>query len=271
MPIDPKQLEQELFDMNAADTQDALSTIGYTRPHFGYLGKGDNSSTIKNPERKWNREVYVYTKDGARKNRPTSVPLDPRVLIAYQDYSGNADVPVILAAPNGTDQIQVVGINGREAFNTTSGLTPMEAYIEQLVPKRAIMWHERAIKTTGAALASIYDVNQEHTIYTYQLPGANGDVFTNGFVLRAGTYTFWALGKTTANSGKVDWSLDGAAAFTTGQDWLGAANNIRKTVASVTIALSGWHKLTGTINGKNVGSGGYELLLTSYGFDPASD
>ena len=145
-------------------------------------------------------------------------------------------------------------------------------------PKSAEMQHDQAVAIAGNALTSMVQTLQRYNTLTYQsTASANGDAFENGFMLRAGTYTFYVLGNTNTNCGKLDWYLktDGGAygaAFTTGQDWYSnpAVYNVIKSVASVTIASDGYYTIKGVINGKHASSSAYFHSLTKYWFAPAS-
>jgi hypothetical protein len=100
---------------------------------------------------------------------------------------------------------------------------------------------------------------------------ADGDAFTNSFVLAAGTYTLAAFGFTQTYNGIIDWYIDGVLAVS-GQDWYSSpvALNITKT-ASVTVSGNGRHVLKGVINGKNGSASEYSWSLTKVYLVPASD
>ena len=138
--------------------------------------------------------------------------------------------------------------------------------------KRAMMFHHAATVTTGGAITITIDTAQAFNFRCSQAGAANGDVFTHGCYLVAGTYTFYVLGVTSNTRGKCDWKLDGVT-ITTGQDWYSASatRNVIKTVSSVSVATSGWHTLQCTTNGKNGSSSGYIIDLTAYWFKQASD
>ena len=164
-------------------------------------------------------------------------------------------------------------VNGNlvAASDLNTALRDNFQYLYNAIPNRTLLWHHQALSTTGNALARTYDANQYQNLYAYQNAGANGDKFTQGFYLRAGTYTFYIIGLTGSNSGKVDWTLDGAASpFMQGQDWYSASTtyNVIKSVANVLVTGSGYHKLQGKINGQNGASTGFNLKLTAYYFMP---
>lgn len=136
-------------------------------------------------------------------------------------------------------------------------------------PTRAYIWADemyvnnltRALTIDGLQIANMYQT-------TF---GNNGDFFTAGFFLAAGTYTVTVVGVTNSSFGKADWLVDGASA-TTGQDWYSASitRNVIKTF-SLTIAAGGYHTLQVTVNGKNASSSGFTLGFTKIFIVSASD
>lgn len=78
---------------------------------------------------------------------------------------------------------------------------------------------------------------------------ANGDTYTFSFVLAAGTYTLTVNGRTTIDSGIVDYYLDDVL-ISSSEDWysLLTVENVSKT-QSVTIAVGGRHTLKTIVNG----------------------
>lgn len=138
--------------------------------------------------------------------------------------------------------------------------------------RRAVMWHDESSITVGATpLNAVAFANQEfYTLSNIPTP-ANGDTFTQSFVLDAGTYTLYILGNTNTSRGKIDWYIDNVS-IATGQDWYsgGAGDNTIKTVAGLVIT-AGYHVLKGVVNGKNASSSGYYIYLTKYWFKPATD
>lgn len=161
-----------------------------------------------------------------------------------------------LKLPNGT-----LAIVGSVATYTPAGGGGTSA-------QAAVMWHDNAKIVSGNALTIVQDGSQQYNVWSYQATPANGDIFEHYFELASGTYTMEVLGLSANSRGKIDWTIDGAAAVS-GQDWYsgGLTYNVRKT-ASVTIATSGGHTLRGTINGKNAGSSDYQMLITRIAFRP---
>jgi hypothetical protein len=116
------------------------------------------------------------------------------------------------------------------------------------MPRRATMWMDESTVLVGAALLRIGPGTSEIYGHMQQNPGANGDTFTNSFVIAAGVYTFYVLGNTNTDQGAVDWYIDNVRVVTA-QNWNAAlAGNVLKT-ATVTIPYSGYHVLKGVATG----------------------
>ncbi len=119
--------------------------------------------------------------------------------------------------------------------------------------------------TGGIVLSTLS--TQLFNLYGAQGTPADGDKIQTTILLKAGTYDVFVLGATDGNRGKIDWDLDGAAAFISGQDWYnaGAQNSVVKT-GTATVAADGRHLLSATINGKNASSSNYFFVLTAIWF-----
>lgn len=158
-----------------------------------------------------------------------------------------------------------------QASNLASGYYPDTRPFNDL-PLRAVLWREDDLITSGNALTKATDATQRYATYSYQSTAANGNTFTQGFWLRAGTYTFAVLGVIGGSYGKVDWYLDDVV-IVSGQDWYNGSTvvNTIKSNGSIVVIGDGYHVLKGVINGKNVSSSDYLLLLTRYIFTPAAD
>jgi|GEM_PF-6791442 len=139
-------------------------------------------------------------------------------------------------------------------------------------PKRGLMLHRAATVLAGNAMTSYCTAAYNYDNYTVQIPAANNDSFSHGCFLRAGTYTFEAWGTTSNNRGKIDWTLDGNV-IVAGQDWYSAAATgfVVKTVAAHVVATDGWHRLVGTVNGKNGASSNFFIALHVYWFKQVPD
>jgi hypothetical protein len=130
-------------------------------------------------------------------------------------------------------------------------------------PKSAVMFHRYAKVLVGNALLVQHDADHDFAGYVYQNPGANGDTFACSFSLSPGTYTLNVLGITFNTTGKVDWYIDDVLVVS-GQDWysVGVVYAVVKT-AAVTVIGHGRHTLKGVINGRNVASTGWLVVLTA--------
>lgn len=139
------------------------------------------------------------------------------------------------------------------------------------MPERWFLWHPAAIVVTGNALVYTVSATQWGNGYAEQSTPAINDEFSQSFYLAAGTYNFYALGVTFTDCGITTWSIDGGSIGT--MDWYStpAAFNALKSITSITIATSGYHKLTGKAATKNASSTNYKQLLTHYYFRQATD
>jgi hypothetical protein len=128
-------------------------------------------------------------------------------------------------------------------------------------PLSAVMFHRYALVVVGNAIAITHDSLDDFAHRAGQTLAADGDTFTHQFFLAAGVYTLNALGMTNANSGRIDWYIDGVTVVSL-QDWYSAvdAHNVIKT-AAVTVVGGGQHVLKGVVNGNTVPSGGYYVRL----------
>jgi hypothetical protein len=149
------------------------------------------------------------------------------------------------------------------AADLNAGWTENIKYIAQNLPHHVTLWHNTSLVTAGNALASVSAPSQYYYWAWLQNVSADADSFTQSFVCASGTYDFYILCRKTANSGKVDWTLDGVS-IDTAMDFYNAAtlNNQILTIADVSISTPGRHKLQATVNGKNASSGGYDVQIT---------
>ena len=148
--------------------------------------------------------------------------------------------------------------------NTTQIATTafVQAAFASTYPSHATLWHDEDVKTAGNAFTYVTDTSQNYATYTWQTASANGDAFSQTFLLAAGTYTFYALGLRGTNFGIIYWTVDGTLIAV--QDFYNGSNayNFINTQASVRITTSGLHTLVGTVTGKNASSTGYDIKLT---------
>ena len=140
------------------------------------------------------------------------------------------------------------------------------------MPTRATMWHDASIVTAGNAIVITHDALQNYSLFSQQPNAADGDTFTQSFLLAAGTYTLAVLGQTNNSKGRIDWYIDNVKVVSL-QDWYsaGVVYNVVQSVASITVTGSGRHVLKGVINGHNGSSSNYWMLLTKIWLVPASD
>jgi hypothetical protein len=155
----------------------------------------------------------------------------------------------------GSDEISLTGLSG-----------------ENIWPQRATMFHDESTVITGNALRFSIYTTQKYNYREYQYTPANANSFSNSFVIKNGTYSITFCGKTGSDFGKIDWYLDGVKIIE-GQDWYSAASaeNVEKTTINIAITTNGYHRLIGTVNGKNDSSTSYYIALTKYWLKPTAD
>lgn len=134
-----------------------------------------------------------------------------------------------------------------------------------IYPTRATMWHDESLTLSGTTLSQIMATGLIYYFYCLQNPCANGNSFSNSFLLASGTYTFDIWGFADNNRGKIDWYVDDVL-IVSGQDW---ASGSFKSVSSISIVGNGRHVLKGVINGSTTGN--YYMCLTKFAFIPSSD
>lgn len=139
-------------------------------------------------------------------------------------------------------------------------------------PTRALVFHHESLVTNGNGLTIFISTAHQFASAAYQNASADADSFTHSFMLKGGTYTFVRLGITAPNSGIIDWTLDGTPILSSDDYYsAGLTVNVRKSTGSISVVGNGRHVLTGTVNGKNASSGGYDIPLTYLALLPASD
>jgi hypothetical protein len=167
---------------------------------------------------------------------------------------------------SGTQTVDGVDVSAHAA-NTSNPHSVTAAQASALaladLPLCYFAFHELSSIAAGNALAYDNDPRQLHGITAFQSVAADGDTFTQTFLLKVGTYTFSFFGMTKNDCGKVDITLDGTS-IATAQDWysLAVARNVQKDVAAVVVAASTRHTLQVKVNGHNAGSSGYYVRLT---------
>lgn len=171
-----------------------------------------------------------------------------------------------------TEPVTWVAIQLVDADDLNEQISGNLAYLYDNLPIRASMFHDTSLPTSGDSIITAITTTQPYNHTAYQTTAADGNSFTQSFVLAEGTYTLSILGQTRGDAGMVDWYVDGVVVGA-GQDWYsgGVVSNVVKTVADIVIVESGRHVLTGVINGKHASSSNYTLRLTKMWFSPAAD
>lgn len=183
-----------------------------------------------------------------------STDLSDTALLARLASPALSGTPTAPTAAGGTNTTQLA----TTAFVTTAVATSY--------PTHATLWHDEDVKTVGNAFTYVLDALQAYATYTWQTASANGDAFSQTFMLAAGTYTFYVLGLRGTSFGSINWTVDGTLIAV--QDFYNGsgAYNFINSQGSVSIATSGRHTLVGTITGKNGSSSGYDMKLTKMWF-----
>lgn len=146
-----------------------------------------------------------------------------------------------------------------------------EGGAESIYPDRATLWHDESTVLSGGVITLSITNTQVYNIRYFQTGPANGDSFTQSFILKAGTYDLKVIGETGTDRALIDWYVDNVKVISL-QDWYagaGAANVIKS--ASVSVVGNGRHVLKGTVNGKHASSTSYFILLTKMWFVSAVD
>jgi len=89
----------------------------------------------------------------------------------------------------------------------------------------------------------------------------NADACSYKAYLSAGTYTIAVVGRKFSVAGITDFLIDAVSQGTL--DWYdaGSVQNFRQTIANIVVATSGLKTIQMLVNGKNAGSGGYQLRI----------
>lgn len=143
-----------------------------------------------------------------------------------------------------------------------------------IYPKRATMWHEDATVLVGAVLTHTVPTSagQRYNTFSSCAVGANGDSWSHGCLLEAGTYTMKMLGIKVTWAAKIDVTVGGVAVFT-GLDWYAAAvaYNTKRVSAAFVLPTSGWQTVVITVNGRHASATGWRIPLTYYHIKQAAD
>lgn len=138
-------------------------------------------------------------------------------------------------------------------------------------PKRATLWHDEALVVVGTTLLTLVNASQKYYTYTQLTTPADGDSWTQGFFLAAGSYTLSFLYVQGTSGGKVDWYIDDLLVVSQLECYAAATTwNVLQT-ASVSVLTSGAHVLKGIVNGKHASSAGYFAQFTKMWLAPSAD
>ena len=137
-------------------------------------------------------------------------------------------------------------------------------------PKRATMWHENITIISGSSgIVKLQNGTQMHAIIVYQNPRTDGDAFTQSVFLKAGLYTFQALGRLSTDGGKIDWYIDSTLVIS-GQDWYASITTYNIIYSDIVpVLFDGYHQIKGVVNGKNASSSSYTMIFINYSMVPA--
>lgn len=180
------------------------------------------------------------------------------------DYAWSQDTPT--TNPDGAYHVTGSHCEGAPVVE------PLFSKAGELLPARATMWHDENTLVSGTTMTPNYIPGQLYALLSYSPSPANGDSFSQSFILSKGLYSFHVLGYSDVYRGMIDWYLDNFK-IVSGQDWYaaGATYNVIKSAASVQVKTDGYHKLVGTVNGKNPLALAYSIALTKYWFKPTTD
>jgi hypothetical protein len=239
-------------------------TVSSTIPVFQYFGWSSSGGgfvsgdfEMGNPAAK---KVAIYTNGVS----------NPRLII---DGSGNITFQTGTFFPaQYTTGGRPVYVKGAVAYDTTlgklivGGLTDWEA--GAIYPTTAFVPASFMKITAGGGTRTISGVSGQYLGVVRPSTHANGDAFSLDFFIKAGTYTFHRLLFKASDSGKVDWTLDGAS-IVTGEDHYNGVNTfgVENTTGSIVITGDGMHTLVATVNGKNGSSSSYYTNYAAVWFD----
>lgn len=195
--------------------------------------------------------------------------------------SGHPTATVATAplAANGAKQGDELYItDGNSLANKSSGNGVMAFYDPVLngwvrtgfLPKRASLWHQESTVISGNAITTVVDASQAYAAVWAQLASADGDEFSQSFLLQPGNYTLYILGTTSSDHGILEWYIDDVFQFS--NDWYTgvAARNVVMSGAIVVIG-NGIHIIRGKTNGKNAASSNFVAAITHMWIKPTAD
>ena len=227
-----------------------------------------------------NSEVPITGANTANWGKQHVVSGSTNYTVAIAACSGNAgkflslritNTGITTVDPNGSEAID--GVSSRIYFQDsfvilyTDGSNVFTVY--QKTASRGVIIPIQSFNKNSATIKAI-NTSQYWNLIEYQSSAANGDWLEDCIFLQKGTYTCECLGYTQGVNGILDWTLDGVSQ-TTGQDWYSASpvNDVSKTF-TLTVPYTGYHKLKGTVNGKNASSSNYYWVLTYINIYPSA-
>ena len=132
-----------------------------------------------------------------------------------------------------------------------------------LYPTHAVMWFGNFDIVSGTpSIGWSNNINAFFGGYFVTTSGQdNGDSYEHTFTLKKGTYSIRTRGASGTSRGKIDFYIDGVLVIDS-QDWYGSTAELEKIETSISVATSGRHTLTLTVDGKNGSSSGYLVGLS---------
>lgn len=115
--------------------QSMSEASGETRPELAYTSKGDGTTTFINPNRQFNREVFVHTRIGGNLKPAGSVSLDTKAGIFYEDSEDNVNRPVWIVTRKGRRMVTDLALV--QGTIDSDGLTPLEQKIRNIETVKA--------------------------------------------------------------------------------------------------------------------------------------
>lgn len=209
---------------------------------------------------------------------PADDPTNNRTKITIAASGGGSSSPLTTKGDvwgySSVDARIPVGTNGQvlTADSTQTLGVKWSATGTAVYPKRATMWGDEFIMTTGTPFVN-HDTSQNYSTYFQPNPAANSDAFSTSFVIDTGsTYILTVLCVTAAGAGQMQFAIDGSNVGSA-VDFYNASTtyNVVVTIASSISLTAGYHKLTGTITGKNASSSSYAFYITKIWIAPSSD
>jgi hypothetical protein len=131
------------------------------------------------------------------------------------------------------------------------------------LPTRQIMYHDESLVTAGNAIARTVDGAQYFTFYAAQNPSADGDTFTQSVVLLPGTYQMSVYGRKTSSSGQLTLTI-GSLEIDSQRNFYNGSTLDAQTVTDPIFTIDDGKRyvITGTVDGKDASSSGYDIDIT---------